>query len=78
MTTQLDHIERFKAAQNALGFTQVEMAAYLGISRSTYTNWIQGIRAPSAPALRLLDVLCTVKAFAPGVHACLMPQKGGK
>ena len=34
--------QQFKAARHALGHTQIEMAAHLGVSRRTIQNWEAG------------------------------------
>ena len=48
-------------------------AALLGVPVYTLTKWTTGTRAPSAAAVRLLDVLGTLEAIAPGVLDALTP-----
>lgn len=49
-------------------------AAYLGVPVPTLRKWRAGARAPSAAVIRLLDVLGTIEALAPGLHAALLPE----
>jgi DNA-binding transcriptional regulator YiaG len=56
-----------------LGMTHVQAAAYLGVPITTLSNWLYGHREPNAVAIRLLDVLGTIEAFAPDVHAMFLP-----
>ena len=72
--TQDPTVDRIRTIMGQLGLTQKEMAAYLGVSHSTFCNWIQGIRQPPPVAVRLLDVLGTIRVFAPAIHATLMPK----
>jgi hypothetical protein len=48
-------------------------AALLGVPLYTLTKWTAGTRAPSAAAVRLLDVLATLEAIAPAVLDALTP-----
>jgi hypothetical protein len=48
-------------------------AALLGVPLYTLTKWTTGTRAPSAAAVRLLDVLATLEAIAPAVLDALTP-----
>jgi hypothetical protein len=41
----------------------------------TFRKWRDGARAPSAAVVRLLDVLGTIEALAPSIHAALVPPK---
>jgi putative transcriptional regulator len=45
-----------KAIRGAMGLTQVQFAAILGISVNTLRNWEQGRREPEGPARVLLLV----------------------
>jgi putative transcriptional regulator len=45
-----------KAIRGAMGLTQVQFAALLGISVNTLRNWEQGRREPEGPARVLLLV----------------------
>lgn len=48
-------------------------AGLLGVPVYTLRKWIAGTRAPSAAAVRLLDVLGTLEAIAPAVLDALTP-----
>lgn len=48
-------------------------AGLLGVPVYTLKKWTTGTRAPSAAAVRLLDVLCTLEALAPAVFDALTP-----
>ena len=48
-------------------------AGLLGVPVYTLGKWIAGTRAPSAAAVRLLDVLGTLEAIAPAVLEALTP-----
>lgn len=45
------------AAREALGMTQVEFAALLGVPQSTVGRWEAGIRHPGAVALALFALI---------------------
>jgi len=66
---------RIVAVQTRLGFTQAEMAAYLGVPVGTMMNWVKGRREAPPSIARLLDVLGTVEALAPVLHGALMPKR---
>lgn len=55
-----------------LGFSEVAMAAYLGIPRHTLLKWENGTRTPDAAPRRLFDVLQMVETLAPEMHARLI------
>lgn len=48
-------------------------AGLLGVPVFTLRKWTAGIRAPSAAAVRLLDVLLTLDAIAPALLDALTP-----
>ena len=48
-------------------------AALLGVPLYTLTKWTTGTRAPSAAAVRLLDVLETLEAIAPAIFSAFLP-----
>lgn len=48
-------------------------AGLLGVPVFTLRKWTTGTRAPSAAAVRLLDVLGTLEALAPAVLDALTP-----
>jgi len=39
------------------GWSDVQIAEYLGLPRSTVRNWLNGTRSPGAAAVRLVQVL---------------------
>lgn len=45
-----------RAIRDELGLTQEQFARALSISVKTLRNWEQGRRAPSGPAMRLLQI----------------------
>lgn len=53
--------------------TDTRAAALLGVPVYTLRKWLAGQRAPSAAAIRLLDVLLTLEALAPDMLASLEP-----
>lgn len=55
-----------------LGFSEVAMAAYLGIPRHTLLKWENGTRTPDAAPRRLFDVLRLAETMAPEMHARLL------
>ena len=57
--------------RRALG--EVRAAAMLGVPVSTFRHWAAGTRAPSAAAVRLLDILGALEALAPAILAALEP-----
>ena len=65
--------ERLQALQARLGLSNAGLAAYLGVPLATARNWVDGHRDPGAVTHRLLDVLGTIEALAPEIHAHLMP-----
>ena len=58
-------------ARRALDETRA--AGLLGVPVFTLRKWATGTRAPSAAAVRLLDVLGTLEALAPPVLEALTP-----
>jgi len=74
MTTDTNPtIERLRGVMLRHGMTQHRLAAYLGVPQSTVSNWLTGAREPAASVLRLLDVLNTIEALAPAIHAAMVP-----
>ena len=57
--------------QERHGFTDVQMARYLGVPYGTFRNWVRGTRTPSPTVMRLCTVLDTIATLAPGVHEML-------
>jgi transcriptional regulator with XRE-family HTH domain len=55
--------------------SHADLAEYLGVPQTTLSNWQNGTRTPSQSCLRLLDVLGTIEALAPTIHAALLPSK---
>jgi len=60
-----------------LGLDENRAAQYLGVPVYTLRKWANGERAPSASAIRLLDVLGTLEALAPALHAAFLPGESG-
>ena len=56
------------------GLDENRAAGLLGVPVFTYRKWATGTRAPSAAAVRLLDVLGTLEALAPPVLEALTPD----
>jgi hypothetical protein len=48
-------------------------AALLGVPVPTIRKWIAGTRAPSAAAVRLLEILGTLEAIAPALFDSFLP-----
>lgn len=48
-------------------------AALLGVPVPTIRKWIAGTRAPSAAAVRLLEILGTLEAIAPALFDHFLP-----
>ena len=65
-----------RATADRLGLDDARAAAYLGVNKGTYLKWLKGERAPSAAAVRLLEVLGVLEALAPAVHSALLPPAG--
>lgn len=70
--------DQLKALQDRFGLTNAQLAAYLGVRVTTLHHWQQGTRQGGATLRRLLEVLGTIEALAPGVHEALMPLKKEK
>ncbi|QWV93753.1 DNA-binding transcriptional regulator [Geomonas oryzisoli] len=49
--------EDIKRIRTACHVSQAVFAALLGIGKSTVQQWEQGVKKPSGPALRLLDIV---------------------
>lgn len=49
--------EEIKQIRMACHASQAVFAALLGIGKSTVQQWEQGVKKPSGPALRLLDIV---------------------
>lgn len=77
MTTPILHptSERVKGLMERHGWTQHEVADYLGVPRGTLGNWMQGTRDPMPVVARLLDVLGTIEMMSPSIHATLVSKK---
>ena len=72
MTTEKD---RILAVMSRYGMNQAQAAEYLGVPQGTLSNWISGGQNPTRAVSRLLDVLGTVEALAPGLHATMIPAR---
>lgn len=53
--------------------TDTQAAGLLGVPLATWRKWAAGTRAPSAAAVHLLGVLCTLDALAPALLAAMIP-----
>ena len=58
---------------NRRGLDENRAAGLLGVPVFTLRKWCSGERQPSAAAVRLLDVLCTLEALVPAVLDALTP-----
>jgi hypothetical protein len=63
----------FAALMARLDLDEHQAADYLGVPVFTFRKWANGERSPSAATLRLLDVLRTIEALAPALHAAFLP-----
>jgi hypothetical protein len=63
----------FTHLMTRLHLDENQAADYLGVPVFTFRKWASGERQPSAAVLRLLDVLGTVEALAPALHAGFLP-----
>jgi DNA-binding transcriptional regulator YiaG len=68
---------QFMAALAALvarhQLTEAQAAGLMGVPVFTLRKWSNGTRAPNAAAVRLLEVLDMLNAFAPALLAGLIP-----
>jgi len=48
--------DEIKSLRQRLRVSQPVFAAYLGVTKSTVSQWEQGLKRPRGPALRLLDL----------------------
>jgi hypothetical protein len=56
------------------GLDETRAAGLLGVPVFTLKKWATGTRAPSAAAVRLLDVFCTLEALAPAMLDSFTPS----
>lgn len=68
--------ERLTLTMTRLSMSDTMLSTYLGCPVHTVRKWLTGERQPSAAVIRLLDVLGTVEALAPDLHASLVPIRG--
>jgi len=66
---------QFTHLMTRLGLDEPSAADYLGVPVFTFRKWASGERTPSAAVLRLLDVLGTIEALAPALHAGFLPSQ---
>lgn len=66
---------QFTHLMHRLGLDEPQAADYLGVPVFTFRKWASGERQPSAAVLRLLDVLGTIEALAPALHAAFLPSQ---
>lgn len=57
---EFDLADRLRKTLRESGIGVSEMAAHLGVSRTTVSNWINGRIPPSEPGLRLWAMRCGV------------------
>jgi transcriptional regulator with XRE-family HTH domain len=68
-----DFVATLAALTQRHQLAEAQTAGLLGVPVYTLRKWTAGQRAPSAAAVRLLDVLCTLETLAPGILAALIP-----
>jgi hypothetical protein len=66
---------RIRETVARLALDEPRAADYLGVPVYTLRKWATGERVPSASAIRLLDVLGTIEALAPALHAGFLPTE---
>lgn len=66
---------RIRETVARLALDEPRAADYLGVPVYTLRKWATGERVPSASAIRLLDVLGTIEALAPALHAAFLPTE---
>ncbi len=66
---------RIRETVARLALDEPRAADYLGVPVFTFRKWASGERTPSAAVLRLLDVLGTIEALAPALHAAFLPTE---
>ena len=68
---------QFAAAVRGLidrhNLTEPRAAGLLGVPVPTIRKWLAGTRAPSASAVRLIEILGTLEAIAPAIFDSLLP-----
>ena len=68
---------QFAAAVRGLidrhNLTEPRAAGLLGVPVPTIRTWIAGTRAPSASAVRLIEILGTLEAIDPAIFDSLLP-----
>lgn len=65
---------RLAATLGPLGLEDARAAEFLGVPVPTFRKWRAGTRAPSAAAVRLIDVFDIVRTFAPGLFEGMVPK----
>ena len=63
-----------KLLRETHGWTEAQMACYLGVRVGTYRNWEKGRRAVPDTVVRLVEVLALIEALAPEIHKMLEPS----
>lgn len=59
-TPEWDFADRMRKSLRHASLEVQDIASYLGVSRSSVSNWINGRNRPSRPALRLWAMRCGV------------------
>ena len=67
---------RLNAIKERMSLNETQLASYVGVPVHTLHKWCTGQRIPSAVVHKLLDVLGTIEAVNPALHATFLPDKG--
>lgn len=65
--------DELRALKNRLGLSNSGMARYLGVPKSTFLNWLSGLRQPDAAVIRLVEVMGIIEEWNPELHDLLLP-----
>jgi transcriptional regulator with XRE-family HTH domain len=69
-----DFVAALAALTTRHHLTEAQGAGLLGVPVPTLRKWCAGARAPSAAAVRLVEVLGTIEAIAPGLFNVMVPD----
>lgn len=67
--------DRIRETMDRLNLDESGSAIYFGVPVFTLRKWVTGERKPGAAVVRLLDVLGTIEALAPAIHAGFLPAE---
>lgn len=79
MTDPTPHIDRFSGTQilrdamRTTGYTQAQMARYIGVPLPTFNNWLAERRETPYMAQRILEILGIIRVMAPDLHTQFAP-----